>query len=229
MHRLDWQEGLQRPVVAFVEVPAWICGARKDLQERLEMSQEFDTPLPMPFLTHNLCDPANDPMCNALRHFDKANRREERVKVIFVPCYLDGQDGVFNQSYYELLIAADLTIYPSYYEPWGYTPLESVAFHVPTLTTSLSGFGMWANEQGCKGIEDGVAVIPRNDYNYAEVADGIVKTVLDFAQLNKSQVDAARRNAAAAAEKALWRNFISYYYEAYDIALQNKEIRNTDL
>lgn len=229
MHRLDWQEGLQRPVLAFVEVPAWMSGARKDLQERLENTQKYDSPLPMPFLTHNLCDPANDPVCNSLRHFDKANRAEERVKIIFVPCYLDGRDGIFNQSYYELLIAADLTIYPSYYEPWGYTPLESVAFHVPTLTTSLSGFGMWANEQGCKGIEDGVAVIPRNDYNYAEVADGIVKTVLHFAQLDKTQVEKARQNAAAAAEKALWKNFISYYYEAYDIALQNKEVRISDL
>ncbi len=225
MHRLDWQEGLQRPAVTFVEVPAWMNGARKDLQERMAQSQEFDTPLAMPFLTHNLCDPANDPLYNTLRYYNKANRAEERVKVIFVPCYLDGRDGVFNQSYYDLLIGADLSVYPSYYEPWGYTPLESIAFHVPTVTTSLSGFGMWANEQGCQGLQDGVVVINRTDYNYAEVADGIVKTVLDFVQYGQEQIDKSRRNAAALSEKALWKNFIKYYYNAYDIALQNKEIR----
>ena len=69
------------------------------------------------------------------------------VKVIFVPYYLDGQDPIFKKTYYDLLIGLDLTIYPSYYEPWGYTPLESVAFHIPTITTSLSGFGDWAAEQ----------------------------------------------------------------------------------
>ena len=146
IHRLDWQQSLTRPVVAFIEVPAWVAGPRLDLQERLATDKVYDTPLPMPFITHNLNDTANDNVLNTLRWFDKSNRPDERVKVIFVPCYLDGTDGIFNTSYYDLLIGNDLSVYPSYYEPWGYTPLESVAFHVPCITTSLSGFGMWANK-----------------------------------------------------------------------------------
>ena len=232
MHRLDWQQDLKRPVLAFVEVPAWVAGPRQDLQERLNVNRSYDTALPMPFITHNLNDIQNDNVLGSLRWFDKSNRPEERVKVIFVPCYLDGKDGIFNQSYYDLLIGNDLSIYASYYEPWGYTPLESVAFHVPCITTSLSGFGLWANKvkgEGRSTIEDGVEVIERTDYNFNEVADGIVKAVLAYAGWDKKTVDAARRNAAALAQKALWKHFIQYYYDAYDIALQKAELRKEAL
>ena len=229
MHRLDWQQGLQRPVLAFVEVPAWVAGPRQDLQERLASEQIYTSPLPMPFLTHNLNDIQNDNVLNALRMFDKSNRPEERVKVIFVPCYLDGKDGIFNMPYYDVLIGNDLSIYASYYEPWGYTPLESVAFHVPCITTSLSGFGMWANKVKssgtCSTLKDGVEVIRRTDYNYGEVADGIVKSVLEYAAWDKKTVDKVRANAARLSEKALWCHFIQYYYDAYDIALRKAEHR----
>ena len=229
IHRLDWQEGLTRPTVAFIEVPAWVAGPRQDLQERLASEQTYSTALPMPFLTHNLNDIQNDNVLNALRSFDKSNRPEERVKVIFVPCYLDGKDGIFNMPYYDVLIGNDLSVYASYYEPWGYTPLESVAFHIPCITTSLSGFGMWANK--VKGgeqpstLEDGVEVIRRTDYNYFDVADGIVKSVLEYATWDKATVDKVRENAARLSEKALWRHFIQYYYDAYDIALRKAEHR----
>ena len=237
LHRLDWQEQLKRQVVAFIEVPAWVAGPRADLQQRLATNTVYDTALPMPFLTHNLNDVQNDKVLNSLRWFNKSNRPEERVKVIFVPCYLDGHDGIFNMSYYDVLIGNDLSAYPSYYEPWGYTPLESVAFHVPCITTSLSGFGMWANQVKAKAkgaensddaastLADGVEVINRTDYNYAEVADGIVRAVLQYASWDKKQVDQARHNAASLAQQALWKNFIHYYYDAYDIALQKAAYR----
>lgn len=237
LHRLDWQEQLKRQVVAFIEVPAWVAGPRADLQQRLATNTVYDTALPMPFLTHNLNDVQNDKVLNSLRWFNKSNRPEERVKVIFVPCYLDGHDGIFNMSYYDVLIGNDLSVYPSYYEPWGYTPLESVAFHVPCITTSLSGFGMWANQVKAKAkgaensddaastLADGVEVIHRTDYNYAEVADGIVRAVLQYASWDKKQVDQARHNAASIAQQALWKNFIRYYYDAYDIALQKAAYR----
>ena len=87
-------------------------------------------------------------------------------------CYLDGKDGILNLEYYDLVLGNDLSVYPSYYEPWGYTPLESVAFHVPTITTDLAGFGLWVNS--LKGryseLKDGVKVIHRSDYNYSVVA-----------------------------------------------------------
>ena len=155
------------------------------------------------------------------------NRKEDNVKVIFLPCYLDSKDGILNLSYYDVVLGNDLCIYPSYYEPWGYTPLEAVAFKVPCITTDLAGFGLWANKEfGHYGeIEDGVKVIHRTDYNYSEVADAIKDTVAYFSGMTQKQVDECRKHADALSKKALWSEFIKYYYEAYDIALRKAEAR----
>ncbi len=217
-------KNLNRPVLAFVQVPGWVACPREDLQERLAAAdkQQFDTPLETPIITHWLHDMTHDNVTNMLKQYDMWNRPEDKVKVIFVPCYLDGADGIFNMQYYDLLIGNDLSIYPSYYEPWGYTPLESVAFQVPCITTGLSGFGMWVNSlMGREAkLEDGVKVIRRTDYNYSEVADSIKDAIAEFASYSDKEVKAVRKKAAAIAEQALWKNFIAYYYEAYDIALR---------
>ena len=96
-----------------------------------------------PYLTHWLNNDDSDEVTVGLRRLSVANANEDRLHTIYVPCYLTGEDGVFDIDYYTILTALDATIFPSYYEPWGYTPLESVAFGVPTITTSLSGFGRW--------------------------------------------------------------------------------------
>ena len=147
------------------------------------------------------------------------------VHVIFVPTYLNGNDGVLNLPYYDLLIGLDLTIFPSYYEPWGYTPLESMAFHVPTITTSLSGYGAWCEEQGCTTIDKGVAVIARNDSNYHEVVNGIVETIKTYLAMKPKQIAATREAAVELALKAEWKNFFCYYREAYEIALKKSLVR----
>jgi glycosyltransferase involved in cell wall biosynthesis len=155
------------------------------------------------------------------------NRAEDHVKLIFLPCYLTGDDGVFNMTYYDLVLGNDLCIYPSYYEPWGYTPLEAVAFKVPCITTDLAGFGQWANMEkgGHSELEDGVKVIHRTDYNYSEVADAIKDTVSAFSAFSKEQVAKARANADKLSKKALWSHFITYYSEAYDFALRKASQR----
>lgn len=147
------------------------------------------------------------------------------VHVIFVPTYLNGNDGVLNMPYYELLIGLDLTIFPSYYEPWGYTPLESMAFHVPTITTSLSGYGVWCAEQGCTTIDKGVAVIARNDSNYQDVVNHIVETISYYLSVKPKQIVAIREAAAALASKADWKHFFCYYRDAYAIALEKAQAR----
>jgi glycosyltransferase involved in cell wall biosynthesis len=145
------------------------------------------------------------------------------VKVVLIPCYLEGCDGIFNMPYYELLTANDLCIYPSYYEPWGYTPLESCAFKTPCITTDLSGFGQWVNQEvGHVGnLSDGVKVIHRDDSNYFETAQEICSTIEVMLGADDKQRDQWRKKAAKLAEKAQWKNFIKYYFEAYDFALSN--------
>lgn len=223
LNRLTRDKNLQKDVLAFVSVPGWVGDAREDLIARLNSKEEFTTPLECPFVTHWLHNMSHDQVLDMLKYLNMSNSADSKVKVIFVPCYLDGKDGVLNTSYYDLMIGADLTVYPSYYEPWGYTPLESIAFKVPTITTDLAGFGLWVNLlKGHVGtLQDGVKVIHRTDYNYSEVADMIRDTIDEFSTLSPKEIEKIRKNAAAIAKQALWKHFIRYYYEAYDIALRN--------
>ena len=234
MNRLLRDSRLEgKKILAFIEVPGWVGEPRQDLAERLKnlkskkKAEPYDSPLTLPLITHWLHNMSHDNVLSMLKYHDMWNRKEDRVKIIFLPCYLTGDDGIVNLKYYDVILGNDLCIYPSYYEPWGYTPLEAVAFKVPCITTDLAGFGLWANSVfGHNGeLKDGVKVIHRTDYNYSEVADFIKDTVIEYAQMS----DADRKKCRAAAEKlskkALWKEFIKYYYKAYEIALSKAEAR----
>ncbi len=228
MNRLLRDRDLQKTVLAFIEVPGWVGEPRKDLVERLNSGKKFDTPLEVPLVTHWLHNMSHDNVLGMLKFLNMWNRKEDKVKLIFLPCYLTGDDGVLNMAYYDLVLGNDLCIYPSYYEPWGYTPLEAVAFKVPCITTDLAGFGLWANTEkgGYSELQDGVKVIHRTDYNYSEVADAIKDAVCDFSHMTADQVAKARANADKLSKKALWTKFITYYWQAYDFAIRKAQERN---
>ena len=227
MNRSLRNKDLTRKVLAFVQVPGWVCCPREDLKERLASGKAGDTPLEWPLLTHWLHEMSHDQVIDYMKRYNMWNLPDDKVKVIFVPCYLDGADGIFNMHYYDLLIGMDLTVYASYYEPWGYTPLESVAFHVPCITTNLSGFGLWVNQLLGKDGEltDGVQVVRRTDYNSSEVADAIKDAVTAYAAFTPQEAEKIRHKAADISEHALWKHFIRYYYQAYDIALHKAKQR----
>lgn len=227
INKLRHDEELQRDVVAFIEVPGWVARPRTDLQERLATNKTYDTALFLPLVTHELHNMDADCVLNMARHLGIANAPTDKVKLIFIPCYLNGDDGIVNMSYYDVVLGNDLCVYPSYYEPWGYTPLESIAFKVPCITTDLAGFGLWANQLKGKFCEitDGVKVIHRTDNNYFEVADSIKQTIKEYAAMDKKTVEKCRANAQKLSKKALWREFIQAYKTAYDIAIKNRDVR----
>lgn len=211
-----------RQVVAFIMVPAWIKGHRTDLSNSLLHNHPLHAYNRI--TTHELHDYPSDPVIGALNWFHLHNAEHDRVKIIFVPAYLNGKDGIFNKSYYELLIGLDLTVFASYYEPWGYTPLESVAFGVPTVTTDLSGFGEWVSEHP-QHLNEGVGIIHRSDYNSYHVSRHIAHMIDDFAMANETEVIEIRKKATMIAQKALWKHFIHFYESAYDIALRHASDR----
>jgi starch synthase len=227
INKLRHDEELQRDIVAFIEVPGWVARPRTDLQERLATNKTYDTALFLPLVTHELHNMDADCVLNMARHLGIANAPTDKVKLIFIPCYLNGDDGIVNMSYYDVVLGNDLCVYPSYYEPWGYTPLESIAFKVPCITTDLAGFGLWANQLKGKFCEitDGVKVIHRTDNNYFEVADSIKQTIKEYAAMDKKTVEKCRANAQKLSKKALWREFIQAYKTAYDIAIKNRDVR----
>jgi len=228
MNRLRGDHRLTKQVLAFVLVPAWVKEPRPDLQRKLQSKVKDNLPCGDTRITHNLHNQDTDSVLNQMNWLNMHNAEGDKVKTIFVPCYLDGADGIFNRSYYDLLVGMDLCIYPSYYEPWGYTPTESVAFHVPCVTTDLAGFGLWVNKVlGRYGeVSDGVKVVHRGDNNFAQAAQDICDAVVEFAGMDHTAQGQARKHAAALAEKALWKHFFKYYREAYAVALGNEQKRN---
>lgn len=197
---------IQHEMVAFIMVPGWQSGPKEVLGKD------------NPWTTHTLCDPDHDPAILHICHLGLWNRASEKVKVVFVPSYLNGNDGIFNMTYYDLLIGMDATVFPSYYEPWGYTPMESTAFHVPTITTDLSGFGQWVNDM--PGDTKGVRVMHRTDSNWDELTNGIAETLLEWNNMSPTDKASLRENAKEIADKVTWKQFFSYYEKAYEIALK---------
>ncbi len=209
---------LSRTVLAFVMVPAWAKEARPELQAALTAKRK--SPIGDSVLTHTLNNPDQDPINCRIRGIGFANAKADNVKVIYVPCYLNGSDGIFDKTYYDLLIGMDATVFPSYYEPWGYTPLESIAFGVPTITTTLSGFGQWIlSTEDATFSECGVNVVARGDFNYNEVADRIAKSLEYLVNSNPASLAMISSRAMNTASFAAWSYFIEYYVKAFEVAL----------
>lgn len=211
-------------VVAFILVPAWMKEPAGDLM--LDIDNHGNLPPEIDFTTHRLNNEESDAVFSRLRQLENEGHFKGKVSVVYVPVYLDGRDGIVNISYYDLLPAFDLSVFASYYEPWGYTPLESIAFGVPTVTTDKSGFGEWILENFKGGLEQvGVEVTARTDSNYIEAARRIGETVIAFDTLPASGKATADKAAAATAEKANWKFFVINYYKAFATAKERRDQR----
>ena len=207
-----------RKVVAFVLVPGWVEGPRHDLRDAIKRDRAIG--LFNPVITHTIHNPESDAIYNKILHMGMHNLADDPVKVIYVPSYLNGNDGIMDMSYYDLLSGLDMTVFASYYEPWGYTPLESAAFSVPTITTDLAGFGQWVlNTQGTKYDSTGVMVVHRSDSNYDEALGQIVDGLTASIEMPHDIMALVREHARKTARVASWSNFIKYYKAAYTQAV----------
>lgn len=213
-----------KSVLALVLVPAWVKEPFESLKDA--MAKGGEGALSPDYLTHRLNNEDSDSIACRIRSLECEGRLHGSVDVVYVPCYLDGGDGIVNVSYYDILPAIDITVFASYYEPWGYTPLESVAFGVPTVTTDKSGFGQWILSNFTNSIMDcGVKVIGRTDSNYCEAVAEIGNQLEAYSNSSESEVKTARDAASATAEKADWKYFISAYDEAFKVAEERRDAR----
>jgi len=215
---------LQDEVIAFILVPADNYGPRKDLQDKLNSTDSNYRINGSKYLTHNLHDEEFDPILHRIKEVYILNNKEDKVKIIFVPCYLNGNDGIFNMTYYDILIGLDLTIFPSYYEPWGYTPLESLAFRIPTVTTDLSGFGQWMLQSNVD-YSDCLFVVERNDENHYAVVKKIAEIISSSLQKSETDRIAIYEKAHNVSKVLLWKNIVGNYFEAFSIALNKLTYR----
>ncbi len=220
---LEWFDPA-KDVLALVLVPAWVKEPSMPLLTAMkEESGVADAP---DYMTHRLNNEDCDSVTRRIATLEGEGKLLGKVNVVYVPCYLDGHDGIVDISYYDLLPAIDITVFPSYYEPWGYTPLESVAFGVPTVTTDKSGFGQWILNNFVNSIEAcGVKVVGRSDSNYCETAGEIARQLKEFAAKSEEERKQADKEATATSEKADWRFFIKAYDDAFRIATQRRDER----
>lgn len=179
-----------------------------------------------PFISaHQVWDQPNDPIINCCRRLGLDNAPHNNVQVVFVPAMLDGNDGLLNMPYYDVLTACDLGVFPSWYEPWGYTPHESAAFAVPTITTDLSGFGLWVREQ--QADQHGVDVVARRQTSYEETVASLRKLLLEYVACGQNELDSRRRAARALTMNSSWEAFFPLYISAYQKALHAADKRRT--
>lgn len=214
---------LPRQVVAIISVPAHNVDIYKSLVERMG-NPNYSQPITNQYLTHHLFDPEHDPILRAIRENDLNNSPSDNVKIMFIPSYLNGNDGVINLDYFDFLIGFDSSIFPSYYEPWGYTPMESMAFHIPSITTNLAGFGLWIEDK-VKNEKGALGVVNREDGDSRQTIIDIVNKVEESLYFNDEETQDLRLKALEISKSTLWANLISYYEQAYDIALSKADKR----
>ncbi|MEE3376578.1 MAG: alpha-glucan family phosphorylase, partial [Candidatus Cryptobacteroides sp.] len=222
LDRVNRGEDVGRSIQAFIMIPSGHHGPDKGLQAKLDGNGDIHYQCQS---SHYLQNAEFDTITRRLREVGLNNAIGDKVKVYFIPSYLNGDDGIFNLPYYQLLCGMDLALFPSYYEPWGYTPLEALAFRIPTLTTTLAGFGLWVQTH-YKKKHPGITVLERNDSNYQEVVEGTAARIREMASLDKKTRKVYRENAREVAQIALWDHQIQYYKEAYSLALSRVQERS---
>ena len=227
LNNLNKSDNLQKPMLAFIIVPAHHTGPRYELISRLT-NKDFSSPIFQEYLTHVLSNESGDSILNLLKSSSLQNKPENKVKIIYIPCYLDGYDGILNKSYYEVIQGFDLTVCPSYYDPWGYTPSESLSYGIPTITTSLTGFGSWI-KNNFESYSKSLLIAERSDSSFRETINTITDFIINFTYLSENEKLSLNDEAVNLSLSWQWEKLINNYLKAYNAALLKTEIRLPDI
>lgn len=171
-------------------------------------------------VTHDLVDDGNDEVLNFLRSSHMLNYQEDKVKIIYHPDFVSSLSPVLGMDYDDFVQGCHLGIFPSYYEPWGYTPLECMISGVPAITSDLAGFGDYLLEATADTEAHGMYVVNRRNKSFDEAANQLADQLFSFVQLPRVERIAQRYKLQSAAEHFDWHNLTSYYEKAYDLALE---------
>jgi len=175
---------------------------------------------PPPIVTHNMIEDFSDPILNCLRKLQMFNLKTDRVKVIFYPEFLSSTNPLFPMDYPEFVRGCHLGVFPSYYEPWGYTPAECTVMGVPNVSTNLSGFGRFMQEHVDYADFYGIYVIDRRFKNPIESIHQLSDHMFDFCQLTRRQRIILRNRTERLSELLDWKNLGIYYQQARQLAIQ---------
>ena len=176
--------------------------------------------------SHHAHNPKLDPILKNCKRLNLRNDPEDPVKIVFIPAQMDGYDGFLNLPYYDIMSACHLGVFPSWYEPWGYTPQESAALAVPTVTTDLSGFGHWVHDLPEGSVDkSGISIVQRRHTSYEATVQAIKQIALDYACEPRGGVQSRRESVRAMMHECSWQKFFKHYISAYDLALEKAKAR----
>jgi phosphorylase/glycogen(starch) synthase len=216
----------KRKMLLIVAIAAAQTGPRREVLERLATDDLAGKPCGV--ATHNLAHPEDDPILAGCRENGLANEPDDAAYVMFVPVRLEGHDAVLPYTYEQVLKASDTSMFPSLYEPWGYTPVESLAAGVPTVTTDLTGFGRFLLERE-EEKHDGVLVLPVASASDREVEQLFDRAILHYLDAeSEEEMERIRAASAEVLERVRWEKLIGRTFEAHELALSRSgEARRT--
>lgn len=171
-------------------------------------------------VTHDLVDDAKDPILTHLRHRGMFNSVDDPVKIVFHPEFVSATSPTISMDYEQFIRGCHMGIFPSYYEPWGYTPLECIAMGVPAVTSDLSGFGAYVQRHILDHDRRGILVLPRRERSFDQTCDALVEYLVAFAQLTRRQRIELRNNVEKLGEQFDWSMLVRHYDEAHNLALE---------
>lgn len=164
-----------------------------------------------PVTTHNVVDDWNDPVLNSVRRCKLFNTVHDRVKIVFHPEFLSSTNPLFGLDYEEFVRGCHLGVFPSYYEPWGYTPAECTVMGIPSVTTNLSGFGCFMQEHIADPMSYGIYVVDRRYISLEDSVKQLAQFMFDFSRLNRRQRIIQRNRTERLSDLLDWRNLGVFY------------------
>ncbi|MBC7784330.1 MAG: glycosyltransferase [Burkholderiales bacterium] len=171
-------------------------------------------------VTHDLVDDAGDPTLKHLRHRGLLNSPDDPVKVVFHPQFVTATSPLIGLDYDQFVRGCHLGVFPSYYEPWGYTPMECIASGVPAVTTDLAGFGSYVKQHVDRPHEHGITVVHRRNKSFDQAADELADYMMYFASLQRRQRIELRNKTEAFSDQFDWEQLAKHYHQAHDLALE---------
>lgn len=212
---LKEKEGDTQVIVLFLimvgSYPLSPC-VKENLEKKTTASKPFQFSLYAPLSTHDI--PLDNEIISSLREHSLLNHVSDKVKVLLTPVILDSEDGFYNMDYYSVISATNLGIFPSYYEPWGYTPVESLTYACPTITSDLSGFGKYVE----KNIPESssISVLEREGKTESESRENLTQVFEEFLEKNEIEELALQKESFELSRNFDWSAFYHFYLKAYD-------------
>ncbi|XP_040293738.1 glycogen [starch] synthase, liver isoform X1 [Bufo bufo] len=172
-----------------------------------------------PVTTHNMVDDSADPILNTVRRIGLFNSRTDRVKVILHPEFLSSTSPLLPLDYEEFVRGCHLGVFPSYYEPWGYTPAECTVMGIPSITTNLSGFGCFMQEHVADPTAYGIYIVDRRFRSADESCNQLTQFLYSFCQQSRRQRIIQRNRTERLSDLLDWRYLGRFYMHGRHLAL----------